>query len=434
MSSSITKKNKVFIVGGGFAGMFAVKKLAKRKDLEIVLIDKRNFHLFQPLLYQVATGSLSPGDIAAPIRSVFRKYKNVTVLSSKVASIDVQTKSLFFTEGDSREYDFLILATGVTHDYFGNSEWEVHAPGLKTVEDSLEMRRKILTSFELAERETNLEKRLELLTFVVVGGGPTGVELAGAIGDLAKKTLAGEFRNLSLSEVRIIILEGGERLLSSFPEKLSDSAKTKLEKLGVEVKLRSFASEISKSGVSYSSNDQTQSIKARTVLWAAGVKASELGSLLSVQTGVKLDRVGRVKVSPDLSIPDFPEIMVAGDLVSLVDAAGVLVPGVAPAAMQQGAYVANRVSAIVDGKSVSPFRYKDKGSLAVIGRNAAVAKIGKIETSGFFAWLLWALVHIYFLVDFGNKLLVATHWVWSYITKKKGARLITSGFKTRIER
>lgn len=430
----IEKNKKVIIIGGGFAGLFAAKTLGKRKNLEITLIDKRNFHLFQPLLYQVATGGLSPGDIAAPIRSVLKKFKNVVVLQAKVVGLDTQAKSIKLHDDRVLNYDFLIVATGVTHDYFGNENWEKHAPGLKTVEDSLEMRRKILSSFELAENEIRENEKEKLLTFVIVGGGPTGVELAGAIGELASKTLKGEFRNISLKDVRTIILEGGDRLLSSFPEELSAKAKKQLESLGVEVKLNCFASSIDEKGVTYSSENADRYIASNTVLWAAGVKASELGGMLQKTTGALLDSNGRVEVMPDLSIKNYPEIMVAGDLASLIDASGNKVPGLAPAAMQQGAFAAKRVIAILDGKTTSPFRYRDKGALAVIGRNAAVASIGPFRFSGFLAWIIWAVVHVYFLIDFGNKLVVATQWVWNYLTKKKGARLITSGFKTRSER
>ena len=427
-------KKKLVIIGGGFAGLFAANKLGKRKDLEITLIDKRNFHLFQPLLYQVATGGLSPGDIAAPIRAVLKNRKSVKVLQAKVVDLNAESRTVSLEDGDELSYDYLLVASGVTHDYFGNEQWEEHSPGLKTIEDSLEMRRKILSSFELAENETDEDLRKALLTFVIVGGGPTGVELAGAIGELASNTLKGEFRSISLDRVRTILLEGSDRLLNSFPEKLSAKAKKQLESLKVEVRLNSFVTAVDENGVKFSEKGEEQSISSKTVLWAAGVKASELGGIISRNTGASLEPNGRVKVLADLSVESFPEIMVAGDLASVVDAAGKKVPGLAPAAMQQGSYVAKRLAAILDDREIKPFKYRDKGALAVIGRNAAVADIGPFRFSGFLAWAIWAFVHVYFLIDFGNKLVVATQWVWNYLTKKRGARLITSAFKTRIER
>lgn len=428
------KNLNIVIVGGGFAGLYAARKLGNKKGISVTLLDKRNFHLFQPLLYQVATGSLSPGDIAAPIRSVLRKYKNVKVLQAKVIDLKADEKKVFVDGGKSFDYDYLIVASGVTHDYFGSESWEKNAPGLKTVEDSLEIRRRILIAFEEAEKEEDLAKREALLTFVIIGAGPTGVELAGAIGELAHKTLKGEYRNIDLSRVKVILLEGGKRVLSTYPEDLSLKAKKNLEKLGVDVRLSCFAQKVEEEGIIYKSGEEEHKVPTRTVLWAAGVRASELGKVISEKTNAELDRVGRIKVETNLSIKNYPEIIVAGDLATLVDISGNLVPGVATAAMQQGAYVAKRILAEQLGKTIDGFKYLNKGSLAVIGKNSAVADVGPFHFSGFFAWLIWALIHIWYLIEFGSKLVVSARWAWNYITTKRGSRLITSAFKTRIER
>jgi NADH dehydrogenase len=416
---------RLLIVGGGFAGLLCAQLLGKRHDLVITLIDKRNFHLFQPLLYQVATGGLSPGDIAAPIRSVLKEFKNIKVRQGKVTDVEPQHKKVVLQSGERITYDYLLIATGVKYDYFGNPQWKQFSPGLKTVEDALEMRRRIFSCFEKAEIEKDCSARKALLTFVIVGGGPTGVELAGAIGELALNTLNGEFRNFDPAEVTVILIEGRDRLLGSFPESLSNKARQQLERLGVDVILNSFVKSIDEQGVAYNSDGSAHRIPAITVLWAAGVKASALGTAIAKKTKAELDGQGRVKVLPDLSVEGHPEVMIAGDLASLCDASGRTVPGVAPAAMQQGGYVAKRIAAILDKKNIEPFRYRNKGNLAVIGRNAAVAEIGPLRLSGIIAWLLWAIVHVYFLIDFGNKLVVGTQWVWNYLTKKRGARIIT---------
>ena len=414
----------VVIVGGGFGGLYAAKALGKA-PVKVTLIDKRNFHLFQPLLYQVATGGLSAGDISSPLRSVLSRQKNTEVLMGEVSGI-VPSQQTVKLQNKELTYDTLIVATGVSHHYFGNDQWAPKAPGLKTVEDALEMRRRIFLSFEAAEKETDPEKRRAWLTFVIVGGGPTGVELAGALAELAYSTLKDDFRNIDTSETRILLLEGMDRVLPPYPPELSEKAQKSLERLGVTVQTKTLVTNIEDNIVTIRQGDQTEEIPAQTILWAAGMKASGMGEVLSKATGVECDRAGRVMVAPDLSVPGHPNIFVIGDLANYVHQDGKPLPGVAPVAMQEGQYVASLLQKQLKGETLPTFRYADYGSLAVIGRNAAVVDLGFMKFAGFPAWLAWIFVHIFFLIEFDNKLLVLIQWGWNYFTRKRGARLITN--------
>ena len=414
--------HRVVIVGGGFAGLYAAKRLANA-PVALTVIDRRNFHLFQPLLYQVATGGLSPGEIASPLRVVLRGHRDTEVLLGEVVDFDVANRLVVLADGE-RPYDDLIIATGSTHFYFGHDEWEPLAPGLKTVEDATEIRSRILLAFEEAEREPDPAQRHAWLTFVIIGGGPTGVELAGALGEIANDTLRRDFRHINPAESRILLLEGEDRVLQSFAPDLSHKAERHLIALGVRPRLGARVIAIDEGGVNVQSAAGMERIAARTVLWAAGVRASSLGRKLAQRAGAPLDRAGRVLVEPDLSVPGHPEIHVIGDLASLTQD-GKPLPGVAPVAMQQGRYVANLLVKKLRGRAVRPFRYFDKGNLATIGRNRAVAQFGKLHVSGFPAWFLWVFVHLMYLVEFENRLLVFVEWVYNYITRNRGARLIT---------
>jgi NADH:ubiquinone reductase (H+-translocating) len=404
------------LLAGGLAGFI--------EDVHVTLIDKRNFHLFQPLLYQVATGGLSPADISSPLRSILNKQRNVKVLMAQVRDIDPQQKKISLSKSEIT-YDTLIVATGVSHHYFGNDQWAETAPGLKTVEDALEMRRRIFMAFEAAEKETDLEKRRGWLTFVVVGGGPTGVELAGAIAELAYSTLKKDFRSINTAEAHIVLVEGLDRVLPPYSPDLSAKAEESLVKLGVKVQTKALVTNIADNVVTIRQGEQTETLPARTILWAAGVKASPMGKILADHTGVELDRVGRVMVESDLSIKDYPDIFVIGDLANFRKPTGTSLAGVAPVATQEGKYVADLIGKRLVGKSLPAFEYNDVGSLSVIGRHSAVADIGSVKLSGFFAWLIWVFVHIYYLIEFDNKLVVFIQWTWSYFTRKRGARLIT---------
>jgi NADH:ubiquinone reductase (H+-translocating) len=423
MTDQHTSPHRVVIVGGGFGGLYAAKSLG-RASVEVTIIDKRNFHLFQPLLYQVATGGLSAGDISSPIRAVLSRHKNVKVLMDEAIDIDAAQQRVVLQK-EELTYDTLIVATGVSHHYFGNDQWEAIAPGLKTVEDALEMRRKIFLAFEAAEKETDPEKRRAWLTFVVIGGGPTGVELAGALAELAYSTLKHDFRNIDTSETRILLLEGMDRILPPYPSGLSAAAAQSLAKLGVTVHTKTLVTQIADDIVTTKQGEQVTEIQSKTILWAAGVKASVIGKVLQERAGAELDRVGRVMVSPDLSLPQHPNIFVVGDLAHYAHQGDKPLPGVAPVAMQQGSYVAELIKARLKEKNLPPFRYFDAGSLAVIGRNAAVADFKKVQLAGLPAWLIWVFIHIYFLIEFDNKLLVMLQWGWNYFTRKRGARLIT---------
>ncbi|NEQ27103.1 MAG: NAD(P)/FAD-dependent oxidoreductase [Microcoleus sp. SIO2G3] len=416
-------RHRVVIVGGGFGGLYAAKALG-RAPVDVTLIDKRNFHLFQPLLYQVATGGLSAGDISSPIRAVLSRHRNVKVLMDEVTTIDADAKRVLLQNGEL-PYDTLIVATGVSHHYFGNDDWAAIAPGLKTVEDALEMRRRIFRAFEAAEKETDPEKRKAWLTFVVVGGGPTGVELAGALAELAYSTLKADFRNIDTREARILLLEGMDRILPPYPPDLSAAAAESLERLGVTVQTKTLVTKIADDIVTTKQGESTEEIPAHTILWAAGVKASAMGKVLADRASAELDRVGRVMVAPDLSLPAHPDILVVGDLAHYAHQGDKPLPGVAPVAMQQGSYAAKLIKARLAGESIEPFRYRDLGSLAVIGRNAAVADLKAMRFTGTPAWLIWVFIHIYFLIEFDNKLIVMLQWGWNYFTRKRGARLIT---------
>jgi NADH:ubiquinone reductase (H+-translocating) len=418
-----TTVHQVVIIGGGFGGLYAAKSLAKA-NVQITLIDKRNFHLFQPLLYQVATGTLSPADISSPLRAVLSKSKNTKVLLGEVNDIDTDTQNVIVGE-ETVPYDTLIVATGAKHSYFGKDNWEEFAPGLKTVEDAIEMRRRIFLAFEAAEKETDPVKRQALLTFVIVGGGPTGVELAGAIAELATKTLKEDFRNIDTAETRVLLLEGLDRVLPPFAPELSHTAESSLKALGVDVQTKTLVTHIENDIVTIKQGDEVKEIPAKTVLWAAGVKASPMGQVLTQRTGVESDRAGRVIVEPDLSIQGYPNIFVVGDLANFAHQNDKPLPGVAPVAMQEGEYVAKLIQKRLKGETLPRFNYVDRGSLAMIGQHAAVVDLGFIKLRGFFAWFVWLFIHIYFLIEFDNKLVVMIQWVWSYFTRNRGARLIT---------
>jgi NADH dehydrogenase len=418
------KRHHVVIVGGGFGGMYTAKYL-KNEAVDITIIDKRNFHLFQPLLYQVATGGLSPGDIAYPIRAVFSRNKNVSVVNGEVLDIDPAAKQVILRDG-VLPYDDLIVATGVSHHYFGNDQWAADAPGLKTIENALDIRRRILLAFEAAERETDPDRRRTWMNFVVVGAGPTGVELAGALAELAHKTLQDDFRSINPGEVRVLLLEGADRVLPPYVPELSARAERALTQLGVTVQTSTLVTDVRPDAVTVKRGEQVDVIATRTVLWAAGMQASPLGKTLADRAGAQLDRAGRVIVEPDLSLAEQPNIFVIGDLAHFAHQTGQPLPGVAQVAMQQGRYIANLVQARLQGNpDAAPFNYFDKGSMAVIGRNAAVAQIGPFKLSGYLAWLAWTFIHIWFLIGFDNKLMVMIQFAWNYLTRKRGARLIT---------
>src|SRR5215470_14993626 len=413
---------RVVIVGAGFGGLSAVKRLA-RAPFEVTVVDRHNYHLFQPLLYQVATAALSPGDIAAPIRNVLRSQRNANVILSRVSGVDLARKEVI-AEGRRIPFDYLILATGAEHAYFGHN-WAPFAPGLKTIDDATYLRRRILLAFECAETEPDAAERGRLLNFVVVGGGPTGVEMAGAIAELAKRALALDFRSIDPRQARIILLEAGPRLLPSFDASLSDKARRSLEQLGVEVRLGAGVTDCDSASVAIGS----ERIETRTIVWAAGVKAPPAAEWLAVAC----DRAGRVQVNADLSVPAHPNIFVIGDAAAVAGPDGNLLPGVAPVAKQQGRYIADLLIARAQGKAVPPFRYRDFGSLATIGRKRAVAQMGAFKLSGFIAWLLWSVAHIYFLIGFRNRAAVALHWLWNYLTFQRGTRLITGLSGARME-
>lgn len=411
-----SQTTRVVIVGAGFAGLSLAKGLAGG-PFDVTLIDRHNYHLFQPLLYQVATAALSPADIAAPIRAILRGQKNVTVVLANVTGVDVANKQVI-AENKRIPYDILVLATGAQHAYFGHDDWADFAPGLKTIDDATYLRRRILLAFERAEAEADAEERARLLTFVIIGGGPTGVEMAGAIAELAKRALAADFRNIDPASARIILVEGGPRLLAALEPSLSEKARVSLEQLGVEVRLNAMVTSCTDDAVSIGD----QRIETRTIMWAAGVKASPAAAWV----GAPADRAGRVEVATDLSVPGHPEIFVLGDTAVVLGSDGKPLPGVAPVAKQQGQYLARVLNARARGEAPVPaFRYRDYGSLATIGRKHAVADFGWIHLSGFIAWALWSVAHIYFLIGFRRRTLVAVQWAWSYLTFQRGTRLIT---------
>jgi len=408
----------VVVIGGGFAGLHAARGLSCA-PCEVVLLDRRNHHLFQPLLYQVATAVLNPSDIARPIRSVLRRQRNATVLLAEARAIDRASRQIELDDGTKLAYDYLVLAAGSSHSYFGKDEWERFAPGLKTIEDALEIRRRVLLAYEAAEREESEEKRRELLTFVVVGGGPTGVELAGALSEIARHALKRDFRRIRPEDARVLLLEGLPRILPAFDDDLAASAVSQLATLGVEVKTGARVTAIDATGVSIGA----ERIPTRTVLWAAGVQASPLARSL----GVPLDRAGRVLVEKDLRVPGDERVFVAGDLAYLEIEPKKPVPGLAPAAIQAGAHTASNVISLLHGQKTRPFVYKDKGTLATIGRKRAIADIRGFKITGVLAWWAWLLIHILFLIGFRNRVLVLIEWAWAYLTYERGARLITGG-------
>ena len=423
-----TRRPRVFIVGGGFAGIAAAKALAKA-PVEVTLIDRRNHHVFQPLLYQVATAALSPADISAPIRTVLRGQKNCQVVLGEIVGVDVEKRRLIVEDGYV-PYDYLILAAGATHAYFGHEEWALMAPGLKSIEDATTMRRRILLAFETAEYEGSEEARRAALTFGIVGGGPTGVELAGAIKEIAGKTLPKDYKHIDTRTTRVILFEGADRLLPPFPPKLSARAQRDLERMGVEVRLKSIVTNVTPEGI-FVGDDFTP---VRNIFWAAGVKASPIGQSL----GVPLDRAGRVIVGPDLTIPGHPEVFIAGDMAAAKSAdTGQPVPGVAQGGLQMGRYAGQAIVDEVVGRAKpgahAPFVYRDKGSLAVIGKAKAVAQIGRLQLGGFLAWLLWGGVHIIFLIGFRNRLLVLMSWFWNWLLNARDARLITGDARLVIQ-
>jgi NADH dehydrogenase len=423
VSSQKNKPHEVVIIGGGFGGLYAAKGLAN-SNVNVTLIDKRNFHLFQPLLYQVATGTLSPADISAPLRSVFSTSKNTKVLWGEVSNIDPKAQQVFL--GDQVvPYDTLVVATGANHSYFGKDNWKEFAPGLKTVEDAIEMRRRIFSAFEAAEQETDSEKRQALLTFVIVGGGPTGVELAGAIAELAYQTLKEDFRNINTSEAKILLLQGGDRILPHIAPELSKVATTSLQKLGVVIRTQTRVTNIDNGVVTFKQGNELTEISSKTILWAAGVQGSGMAKVLAETTGVECDKSGRVIVEPDLTIKGHPNIFVIGDLANFSHQDGKPLPGVAPVAKQAGEYVSKLVQLRLQGYTLPEFHYNDVGSLAMIGQNLAVVDLGFIKLTGFIAWVFWLIIHIYFLIEFDTKIVVVIQWAWNYITRNRRSRLIT---------
>ncbi|MBV9626798.1 MAG: NAD(P)/FAD-dependent oxidoreductase [Xanthobacteraceae bacterium] len=416
-------QRRVVIIGAGFGGLSAAWGL-RDSAFAVTLIDQHNYHLFQPLLYQVATAALSPADIAGPVRSVVRDCRNVSVILAQVSGIDVARNEVL-AEGRRIPFDDLIIATGARHAYFGHDDWAAYAPGLKTIDDATYLRRRILLAFEKAETEPDAAERRRLMNFVIVGGGATGVEMAGAIAELAKRALAADFRVIDPRSARVILVEAGPRLLPAFDASLSTAAARSLQSLGVEVRVGASVTEVDSGGVSVGQ----ERIEARTVVWAAGVMASGAGRWLGTET----DRAGRVIVNDDLSVPGHPNIFAIGDTAHVATKTGDLLPGVAPVAKQQGKYVAKLLRARLEGKTLPPFRYRDYGSLATIGRKRAVVQIGHFKMKGFLAWVLWSVAHIYFLIGFRNRLAVALHWLWNYVTFQRGTRLITGVSGSRME-
>jgi len=408
---------RVLILGSGFAGLNAAKVFGGAKGLEVIIIDQKNYHLFQPLLYQVAAAALSPAEIAVPIRNIFSRHHNIKVFQGKVHTINAETKSVVTDVGEFK-YDYLIVACGARHFYFGNESWEENAPGLKTIEQAVEIRRRVLTAFEKAETENDIDKKIKLLTFVIVGGGSTGVELAGALAELSRFTFAKDFRNIDTKRTRILLIEAGPRILPSFSEKLSLRANRHLEKLGVRVMTFKKVTKIDADGV----NIGDERIEAATVLWAAGIQASDLNRQLRGE----LDSMDRIVVEPDLSLKHYPEIFVAGDQAHFSHQTGKPLHGIAPVALQQGRFIAKNILKELEGKPREKFHYIDKGQLATIGRNNAVLEIGRLKLSGFLAWMVWLFIHIYYLIGFKNKFVVLFQWASSYLTYQKGARLIVN--------
>lgn len=417
----------VIIIGCGFGGLAAARELANA-DVRITMIDRSNHHLFQPLLYQVATAGLSAPAISAPIRAILAQQRNLTTLMAAVTGIDTAGKSVTLEDGTVLGYDYLIVAAGSTHSYFGHDEWSQLAPGLKTLEDAFEIRKRILMAFEHAERETDARRRQEWLTFTVIGGGATGVEMAGTLVEIARHTLSGEFRNIDPHSARVVLVEGSDRVLGAYPEDLSEKAREQLHKLGVDVRTGCRVVHIDETCVRYANFDGEQSLATRTVIWSAGVAASPLGKKL----GVPVDRAGRVPVTPTLCIGGHEEVFVIGDLAA-AQSEGKPVPGVSPAAKQMGRVAARNIKHHIAGQPAETFVYKDYGSLATIGRRAAIAMVGKLKFSGYPAWLFWLFVHVYFLIGFRNRIMVMADWAWAYFTFKRSARVISATMPTQSE-
>ena len=421
----MAQRHRVIILGGGFGGLSAAQKL-KRAPVDITLIDRRNFHLFQPLLYQVATGSLSPGEIAAPLRGVLSRQKNARVLLGEAKDIDPDARRLILVDGTSFEYDSLIVGTGSKTSYYGHDNWRTWAPSLKTIEEATAIRHKILCAFEWAERAATEEEAREWLTFVIVGGGATGMELAGALAEIANETLKNDFRRINPRDARIILIEGGARVLPPYPEDLSAKAEDLVERLGVEVMKGVMVTDVDENGVIYKRGDKSERLNAKTVLWAGGVMTTTFGKTLAQKLHAETQHGGRIKVNADLTVPKYPDIFVVGDLGAASDKHGKPLPGVAQVAIQGGAYAAKVIRARVEDKQApGPFRYFDKGELAVIGRGAAVANIFGLHVSGLPAWLIWLFVHLMYIVEFQNRILVFIQWGFEYLTFSRGARLIT---------
>ena len=425
MSTTSSQRHRVLILGGGFAGLNAAQKL-RRAPVDVTLVDRRNFHLFQPLLYQVATGSLSPGEISAPLRHVLSKHKNTEVLLGEAADIDPEARRVTLRDGASLDYDSLVVATGSKTSYYGKEEWRENAPSLKTVEEATAIRHKILYAFEWAERSATEAEAREWLTFVIVGAGATGLELAGALAEIANETLKNDFRRINPKDARIILMEGGNRVLAAYPPGLSEKAEKLVKRLGVEVMKGVMATEIDESGVTYRRGDTVEKLVAKTVIWAGGVTATSFGNKLAERTKAETDRSGRIKVRPDLTIPNYPDIFVLGDLALAQGKNGKTLPGVAQVAIQSGAYAARAIRDRVAGKkNLPPFHYFDKGDMAVIGRASAVANIFGLQVWGLPAWLIWLFIHLMYIVEFQNRVLVFIQWGFEYLTFSRGARLIT---------
>ena len=422
--------HRVVVLGGGFGGLSAVQRL-KRAPVEVILIDRRNFHLFQPLMYQIATGSLSPGEIAAPLRGVLSRQKNTQVLLGEVSDIDPAAKKIQLLDGAIFDYDSLIVATGSQTSYYGNDSWREWAPSLKSVEEATAIRHKILYAFERAERATTHEESRAWLTFVIVGAGATGLELAGALAEIANETLKHDFRHINPQEARILLVEGGKRVLPSFPEELSAKAEKLVTKLGVEVMKGVMVNSIDANGVTFRSGDKTERLAAHTVLWAGGVETTTFGRKLAERTHAETDRSGRIKVNPDLTIPNHPDIFIVGDLAHAIDKDGKPMPGVAQVAIQGGAFAAKTIKARIENKKPDPaFHYFNKGDMAVIGRAAAVANIFGFHLAGIFAWFTWLFIHLIYIVEFQNRVMVFIQWGFEYLTFSRGARLITGSAAT----
>ena len=416
--------HRVVILGGGFGGLGVALGL-RHAPAEVTLIDRCNYHLFQPLLYQVATGALSPANIAEPLRNILHKQKNTQVLLAEAMDIDVAGRRVILSDG-AVAYDTLVVATGSSHQYFGHDQWEEFAPGLKTIEDATDMRRRILLAFEAAERESDAEKRREWMTFVIVGAGPTGAELAGALGEIANDTLRGDFRNIDPSHTRIVLVEGADRVLPSYPASLSAAAQKMLERLGVTVRTGALVTDVQGRSVTIREGERTEVIPVRTALWAAGVASSPLGRVLEKNAGASIDKAGRVVVEPDLTVPGHAEIFVIGDLANFSHQTGKPLPGVAQPAIQQGSYTAKLIRQRLRGeKTARPFHYFDKGNLATIGRGKAVADLNWLRLAGLPAWLIWVFVHLLYIAEFRNRLLIFLQWGWLYLTWDRSARLIT---------